>query len=128
MNPLLLPIVAACLVGGSTLLFFRAAFSLRLQRDRTPYVVAWVVGALLGLVALSQGGGWLPGLLAGLATLVGSLFTVLVGISAQQVAADAITVGAPLPAFSAADEHGGTFSSASLEGKPVLMKFFRGHW
>ena len=128
MNPLLLPIVAACLVGGSTFFFFRAAFGLRLAKNRSPYVVAWVTGALLGVLALSQGGGLFPGILAGLATFVGALFTMLVGISAQQVAANAITVGSPLPAFSAPDEHGGTFSSSSLEGKPALMKFFRGHW
>ena len=36
--------------------------------------------------------------------------------------------GAPLPRFKAWDHRGEPFDSASLAGRRVLLKFFRGHW
>ena len=33
-----------------------------------------------------------------------------------------------LPRFEARDHHGEPFDSASLAGRRVLLKFFRGHW
>ena len=87
-----------------------------------------MIGALMGVVALSSGGGWLVGIPATLAVLGGLFFTLSVGISAQRVASDVITVGSMLPEFTAQDENGEPFSSASLTGNPVLIKFFRAHW
>jgi peroxiredoxin len=39
-----------------------------------------------------------------------------------------IRVGDLVPAFEAPDEHGALFRSSSLNGEPLLIKFFRGHW
>ncbi len=58
----------------------------------------------------------------------GAFLCFLVGISAQKLAADGIGVGATLPDFSAPDENGETFELSSVAGKPLLLKFFRGHW
>ncbi len=119
---------ALALVAGSMVLWFSRMKAVDIPKDRTPFVVAWAAGALLGLAALVSEPGWLGGGAAGIATLAGTLFTVLVGISRQRVALGAIRVGSALPEFDAPDQHGETFSSAALAGAPVLLKFFRGHW
>jgi peroxiredoxin len=51
-----------------------------------------------------------------------------VAISRQEVAAGAISVGASLPEFTATDDRGETFAFRAESGRPVLLKFFRGHW
>ena len=128
MNGTSLAFLALVLVVGSLALWFRGMSQLSVPRNRTLYVATWLGGAGLGLVALTQGAGWLGALPAGLSILAGCFFSFTVAISRQQVAAGAVSVGASLPGFRAPDEHGGTFDSASLSGHPVLIKFFRGHW
>ena len=83
---------------------------------------------MLGVAALAVGAGWLGGVPAALAILIGAFFLFTVGISRQEVAQDAIVVGATLPSFTATDENDQLFDSSSLAGSPVLIKFFRGHW
>ena len=51
-----------------------------------------------------------------------------VAISRQEVSTAGIQVGETVPLFTAIDRHGERFDSATLGGKPTLMKFFRGHW
>jgi len=63
-----------------------------------------------------------------LGIVIGGFLTFTVAISRQEVAADGIRVGATIPQFAALDENGELFDSSSLDGKPILMKFFRGHW
>ena len=119
---------AFALVVGSLILWFQHMSRVSVPRNRSLFVAAWLGGAGLGVVALTLGAGWLGNLVAVLATLAGCFFSFTVSISRQEVAADAIRVGASLPAFTAPDEHGGSFDRASLQGSPVLIKFFRGHW
>lgn len=128
MDPLVTALAAFALVVASGALWFRRAFQLRLPRNRSAYVAVWLLGGALGVLAFAQGAGWGAGLPAGLAILGSAFFCLTVAVSRQQVAADAVTVGAMLPAFRAPDEHGALFDSASLLGHPVLIKFFRGHW
>jgi hypothetical protein len=124
----LLAFAALALVGGAAVVWFRAAMAVSLPENRTPFVAAWGGGALLGAFALTQGLGWLGGLAAGLALLVGTFLCGLVGISRQEAAADAVRVGAVVPDFSAPDDTGRIFESSELAGHPTLIKFFRGHW
>jgi hypothetical protein len=124
----LLGLSGFALVGGAAVLWFRRIRSVDIPRDRSAFVAAWSVGALLGVAALWLDVGWAVGVPSALAAVVGILFTVLVAISGQRVGDDAIRVGAALPAFTAIDEDGATFDSRSLAGRPVLLKFFRGHW
>ena len=128
MTGTVLAFVAFLLVAGSLALWFRAMNQVRLPRTRAGLVACWLGGALLGVVALVQGAGWLGALPAGLAILAGCFFSFTVAISRQQVAAEAIAVGDSLPDWSAPDEHGGRFERSQLQGQPVLLKFFRGHW
>jgi hypothetical protein len=120
--------VAFALVAGSMALWFGRLKRVRIPADRRGFVACWAGGAALGILALTQGAGWVGGLLAGIATLAGTFFSVLVLISPQKVADDAVRVGESLRAFTALDENGADFSIASTAGKPVLLKFFRGHW
>jgi cytochrome oxidase Cu insertion factor (SCO1/SenC/PrrC family) len=72
--------------------------------------------------------GWLGGGTAVLALAIGCFLSFTVAISRQQVSAGAISVGDTLPDFKAPDEDEEPFQAASLAGRPVLLKFFRGHW
>ena len=124
----MLGFLALMLVVGAATLWFRRAMRVRLPENRTGFVAAWLGGALLGVVSLTQGVGWLGGVAAGLAIFAGAFLLFTVSISAQKLAAGAIGVGATLPDFSAPDENGESFELSSVAGKPLLLKFFRGHW
>ena len=124
----LLGIAAFLLIAGSAAIWFRAARQVALPENRIAFVTTWAGSAVLGLVALLLGPGWLGGVPATLALLTGTFLTVLVAISRQRVASDAVVVGESLRAFTAPDDSGQIFDSASLAGKPTLLKFFRGHW
>jgi hypothetical protein len=121
-------IVAFLLVTGSMALWARRIRNVEIPKDRRAYVACWVGGAVLGIIALVQGAGWIGGTLAGVAALAGTFFSALVLASPQKAADDAVQVGESLRQFSAIDENGEEFSLARLAGKPVLFKFFRGHW
>jgi len=81
-----------------------------------------------GIAAFLSGPGLLGGVLAGLGTLVGAIFLVLTVQAPQSQQAPAVAVGGRLLDFTAPDENGKPFSLESLHGRPVLIKFFRGHW
>jgi hypothetical protein len=100
----------------------------QIPADRRGFVACWVGGAALGILALTQGAGWVGGIPAGIAAVAGTFFSALVYISPQKVADNAVQVGESLRGFTALDENGDDFSIASVAGKPVLLKFFRGHW
>jgi hypothetical protein len=120
--------LALLLAVGSAIFWFRLAFAVRLPENRSGFVLVWASSTLLGVVALAQGAGWIGGIPAGLAVALGVFFLFTVMVSPQQVAPDAIAVGEMLRAFSALDEDGETFELASTAGRPLLLKFFRGHW
>ena len=128
MNDTILGVLAFLVIAGSMALWFRRIQSVRIPRDRRGFVASWLLGAGLGVLALAGDPGWIVGSLAGLAVVAGILFTVLFFISPQKVAADAIRVGEKLRDFTALDEAGSEFALADTLGRPVLLKFFRGHW
>ena len=128
MNATVLGFLALLLAVGSAIFWFRLLSSVRLPENRTGFILVWAASALLGVIALAQGAGWIGGIPAGLAVFFGIFFLFTVTISPQQVAPDAIAVGETLRDFSALDENGETFELASTAGRPVLLKFFRGHW
>lgn len=121
-------VVAFLLVAGSMALWARRIKRVQIPTDRRGFVACWVGGAALGILALTQGAGWVGGIPAGIAALAGILFSALVYISPQKVADNAIRVGESLRDFTAVDENGDDFSIGSIAGRPVLLKFFRGHW
>ena len=128
MSATALGLLALLVVAGAATLWFRAARDVRLPTNRTGFVLAWAAGALLGLLAFVQGPGWVGGVPAFLAVLAGGFLLFTVAISRQQAAPDAVTVGSRLPDFVAPDENGERFELSSTRGRPLLLKFFRGHW
>ncbi|MDP6979977.1 MAG: hypothetical protein QF570_15445 [Myxococcota bacterium] len=124
------------LLGWASLAVFAAAMRLwianikrvEIPENRSGFVAAWLAAVGLGVVALAGEPGWLGGIPASLGVFASSFVLFTVTISKQKVGSDAIRVGATIPAFTATDEHGETFDSASLAGHPVLIKFFRAHW
>jgi len=109
-------------------LWFRQIDQVALPENRTLFVVSY-------LTALAMGGGafvartrWFGAIPALLAIIIGGFFPFSVAISRQEVATTGIQSGQTIPHFKALNRQGELFDSASLDGKPVLMKFFRGHW
>ena len=128
MSSIALGFTALLLFVGSTVLWFRALGAVQIPENRAGFVAAWFAAGALGVAALAGGAGWIGGVPAALAVVGAAFFCFTVSISRQEVAADAIRVGATRPDFRAVDENGQTFESSSLAGHPVLIKFFRGHW
>jgi cytochrome oxidase Cu insertion factor (SCO1/SenC/PrrC family) len=82
----------------------------------------------LGALAFAAGPGWLGGALAALTVAGGSVFLATLAISRQVGGSGAFRVGERVPDFTAPDESGAPFNLSSLAGRPLLLKFFRGHW
>ena len=99
-----------------------------IPENRTAFVVVWLSAAALGVGALVARTRWFGGVAAVLAILIGSFLPFTVAISRQEVSPTGIQVGQTIPHFTALDDEGQRFDSASLQGRVVLMKFFRGHW
>ena len=120
-----LGLVALLIVLAATVRWFWRMW--RVNIPKTPYLFQsiWGGGFVLGIVALYQGSG---GSAAGWAVGVAVLLLYLSSTGAQKVTGEMVNVGDSLPAFTAPDDSGETFDSASLVGAKVLLKFFRGHW
>jgi hypothetical protein len=123
-----LAFLALITVGVSGVRWFRVAAAVRLPEDRSRFVGAWLGGVGLGIAALLAGAGGIVAGAAVLAILGGGFLLFTVAISRQRVGPEAVVVGAKLPQFRATDEHGQAFELSTLSGRPILMKFFRGHW
>jgi hypothetical protein len=109
-----------------------AWFLARMRRvalqSRIAHELLWAASVALGLAAFASQPGWLGGAAAALGVLAGAAMLALRAVSAQAKNAPAVAVGGPILDFTAPDENGAPFTLSSLAGKPVLLKFFRGHW
>ena len=99
-----------------------------IPENRTLFVVGFLSAAALGVAAFVKGTSWLGAIPAVFAILIGGFVPFSISISAQEVAAHGIEVGQTMPQFAALNDKGELFDSASLQGHPVLIKFFRAHW
>lgn len=62
------------------------------------------------------------------AWFLGGFFFYLLSMAALPDGELTVSVGEPLPAFSAADHRGELIASDDWQGKRILLKFFRGQW
>jgi hypothetical protein len=113
---------------GTWAVWMRRIEQVSVPRDRSFFVGAGAFGAGLGIAALAAGAGWLGGIAGTLGLLAGGAFVGLRALSRQDPGTHAVAVGSPLLDFAAPDDQGATFELASLRGRPILLKFFRGHW
>jgi hypothetical protein len=102
----------------------------RVQVERVRWLLRPVAGVVITLAvfAFVREPGMFGGILAGVSLAIASAFLILSSMAAQSAQSPALAVGDPILEFSATDENGEIFDSASLRGRPVLLKFFRGHW
>ena len=100
----------------------------RVARGR--WLLRLLAGASLATASLAfvQGPDLLSGILAGVSLAVSSVFVILSSLASQSGQVPAVAVGHPMLEFSAPDENGVVFDSRELQGRPFLLKFFRGHW
>ncbi len=96
------------------------------------HLAAQALGAVLAAAGLStaitSGGALLPTLVAAPALTLAGMFGYLYTQRATPVGRLRIAVGEPLRPFTALTPEGTTFDAKSLQGRRVLLKFFRGHW
>jgi cytochrome oxidase Cu insertion factor (SCO1/SenC/PrrC family) len=102
----------------------------RVQVERVRWLLRLLAGAVVAVAVFAFLGkpGIFGGIVAGLSLVIAGAFLILSSMAAQSAQPPALAVGDPMLEFSAADENGEIFDSASLRGRPMLLKFFRGHW
>lgn len=128
MNGTLLGLIGGAIVVGAGAQWLRLTRQVRLPKDATPYIIASLVAAALGIAAFVLGTGVVGGAAAGLAIVSGLSFIALFAASGQAKVKAAVSVGGAVLDFAATDAEGRSFALASLRGRPFLLKFFRGHW
>ncbi len=109
-------------------LWIRAIRTVAIGSSRVWYIAAFVIAAGMSVTAFRYGSHWTGDVAAGLSIFIALFFFLTAAIGPQKVDTGAIKVGSVLPAFSGNDEYSKRFDSNELAGKPVLIKFFRGHW
>jgi hypothetical protein len=87
-----------------------------------------VTAGLIALAALTRGAGWPAGIASGVVLLIAAAFLFLTTASRLPRAPATVRVGEPAPLFTTEDADGRPFALAGLRGRPLLLKFFRGHW
>lgn len=116
------------LLGGALFLWYRMMIEVALEGRRWISVSMVSASVVLAIAAFTGDPGLLPGILAGITAVLGAGFLFLLMLSPQSKQPPAFELGSPMPDFAAPDENGQPFTVSSLAGKPVLLKFFRGHW
>ena len=108
--------------------WFRQLIQVDIPENRIVFVIFFLSAVALGISAFVMRTRWFGAIPALLAIVIGGFFPFSMTISSQEVATTGIQVGQTMPQFKALDRHGELFATASLDGKPVLIKFFRGYW
>lgn len=124
----MLSLIGLAIVVATGVRWFQLIQKVAIPRNRMGFHLAFGGGALLGLSGAITGTGWLTTIVGGIAAVVGTAMPLLRLQSGQKSLEPTLSVGEPILAFTALDEHGAEFDLASLSGKPYLLKFFRGHW
>lgn len=120
--------VALALVALTTVYWFQLVDQVAIPENRTPFMVMYGLVIVMAVASFVVGTRWFGGVAAVLAILPALFMPMTVAISKQVVAENPIVVGDTLPYFEALNSEGERFTSDSLAGAPVLIKFFRGHW
>ncbi len=128
-NPYVTLALAMLLVIGRMALYFRRILVLKKGFTRRPILseLSVLTGFLLAVWTLILGPGWVGGTLAAITVLLGGFVLYLFSQGGVPKGVG-VKVGAPAPAFAAADWDGGTFAYEPGQNDPLLLKFYRGHW
>lgn len=123
-----LSILAFAIVLATGVRWFQLVYAVALPRNRGAFLASMLLGVACAIAGLLQSPGIVGAILASLAIFLGSFFLFTWTISAQKGSSDALQPGQQLLHFSAPDHMGEVFDSNTLDGRPILLKFFRGHW
>lgn len=124
-----LGLAALALAVGAFVFWFYLARQVKLPDDRTGFVLVFLLAAGLGISAYVKGTSRPGAIPPAIAILIGLFLPFTIYISPQELeTARVIKVGDTIPRFTASDDMGVTFDSASLSDHLVLIKFFRAHW
>ncbi len=104
-----------------------------INKEKVPVSVGpFAAALLLGMATSLVGVGLSPGLTTALPAGVGvALGGFILWLLTQRRLPDGelvVGVGDPMPALVATDDTGADFDLASLKGRRVMLKFFRGSW
>ena len=122
--------IAALALAVSTVFYwFYLASLVSLPDDRTPFVVAFLCAAALGVTAYVKGASLVGAIPPAMAVVIGLFLPFTIYVSPQTLNTErTIKVGDTIPQFTAIDGYDKPFDSADLDGHLVLIKFFRAHW
>jgi hypothetical protein len=119
---------ALALVATALARWFHLLNTVALAGRRAPLFAAIGAGIALGIAVLTREPGWIGGGQAAVAIGIGLIWIALGLVAPQSRQQPTIAVGGSLPDFEAPDHEGRPFRLSSLRGRPILLKFFRGHW
>jgi hypothetical protein len=108
--------------------YWRLIFKMQVPRKPRGFQFVMAASLALAIAALFSRPGWAGASAAVIALLASSMFLFTSVMSAMPRAVPVVSVGERILSFSASDADGVTFESAVLDGRPYLLKFFRGHW
>jgi hypothetical protein len=124
-----LGLLALAIAAGTFVFWFHLAGQVNLPENRTGFVLVFLGAAALGITAYVKGTSLIGAIPPAMAILIGLFLPFTIYVSPQEVeAGKVIKVGDTIPRFSAYDDKGNVFDSASLNDHLVLIKFFRAHW
>jgi peroxiredoxin len=90
--------------------------------------IIWLAGLASGIAAFMMGIHLLVIVPLSLAVVAFLFFFLIVFTSRLPAIQPAVEVGSKFIDFTTLDSDGKPFTLSSLEGRPILLKFFRGHW
>lgn len=121
-------IISAVIVLSTWGVWFKRIFEVRVPKFRAHYIALSIIAMALSVYAVVGGAGWIGRVPAGVAFLMAALFCIARMQSWQGDNKPSVAVGDQIINFTALDGQGNTFDTASMAGKPYLLKFFRGFW
>ncbi len=125
---LVMAMLGFCLFAANWSFYWGTIQAVAVPLRPRAFQLANVVAVVLASLALTNEPGALGAILAAIVIPGGAMTLYLTMASAMPERVAAVDVGQRILDFEAVDADGNKFSSASLAGRPYLLKFFRGHW
>ncbi|MCA9937978.1 MAG: redoxin domain-containing protein [Anaerolineales bacterium] len=129
-NPitLLLGLLAMIIVRANRAWYRRKIKNIQVPRKPITHQLLAALGVAVAIFTFTRPLDVIGFLLAAVALLAGIRFIYTSLSSHIPPKSFAVRIGEPVPDFTALDGDGNAFTLSSLRGRPVLVKFFRGHW
>jgi hypothetical protein len=124
----ILAVLGFGLFSAAGLQWLRLIRDVRVQEGRAAVIGAVGLSLVLAVVALRGELHVAAAVAAGTTAAGSAIMLLLVAFAGQSRRVAAVHVGGPILPFTAPDAEGRLFDLASMDGRPYLLKFFRGHW